>query len=291
MPDPNHFNLQHEPALPYVLIPYFAGDYGTRPLPVPYFTCPGLHVGGSSYAGTPLTPGSTLSLSAQVINYGHASAAEVAFYWADPSTAFTKSALHLIGLTALYLPWKVLTETKPVSWKLKDEVPAHVCLLAEVTALGDPPTVPLNAAADRHYAQQNLQVLRVAPGTEAFASFFAANPGTEPAWISLSARPGKHDLLAQLTTVYNLSPIEIPPSALRLFEGEIDTGPNAPVAEMRIELQPGEKRRVQVGFLVPGDLDGHFIALTLQQESATGTVGDLLTGAIGIVAMANHTSR
>jgi hypothetical protein len=168
----------------HLVIPYYSGDMGNRPLPSadPFWMCTSILVNGAPYAGQSLTAGQTIELNLDAINYGTLTAPTLClFYYANPTTAFTSSTVNIIGSTAIPLARNALTETMPVSWTIPPGTPEHVCLLAEVTAPADPPSAPLtyNAAADRHYGQQNIRVVDAPPGGAIRVPFVMANGAAE----------------------------------------------------------------------------------------------------------------
>ena len=89
----------------YLVVPYFSNDMGRpgieRPLPpasapatIPW-ACPSIKVIGGS-PGT-FVPGQPLSVTVTVANHGAGTGiapVNVAVWWSDPSTGFTKTNLH-----------------------------------------------------------------------------------------------------------------------------------------------------------------------------------------------------
>src|SRR3954470_13983203 len=152
-----------------LLIPYFNGDVGVRPLTTgqPAWMCPyGIHINGAPYSGTKLDPNLAMNMSVVVCNVGAVPMlATVSLYWADPGT-FTSPEWICDWLLPLGPSAKDI-ETPSYAWKPADEpktVPAHVCLLAAVTSTADPSSGSSNVVNDRHYAQQNLNLLIGTPG-------------------------------------------------------------------------------------------------------------------------------
>jgi hypothetical protein len=100
----------------YLVIPYYAGDVGSRPLPssIPFWTCRSIMINGSPYAGQHLPVGETVSLTVDVINYGTLTTPAVCLlFWANPATVFTNATVApgLIGQVTLPLARNALTTT------------------------------------------------------------------------------------------------------------------------------------------------------------------------------------
>jgi hypothetical protein len=176
----------------YLVVPYYTGDLGSRPLPssYPFWACSAIKVDGSPYAGQKLHPGQSVALSLDVINYGTLTAPTVClFFWADPTTNFTNATVQLIGTTSLALPRAVLTTTSVVTWVVPDGTPEHICLLAEASTPADPTSAAYNAAADRHYGQQNIQVISASPGGQFRIGFVMTNGKANASRFRLEVTP------------------------------------------------------------------------------------------------------
>src|ERR1700733_3257203 len=90
----------------YLVIPYYSGDQGSRPLPSadPFWMCTSILINGSPYAGQKLPVGETVQLSLDAINYGILTAPALClFFWANPTTNFTNASVTLIGQTTVAL--------------------------------------------------------------------------------------------------------------------------------------------------------------------------------------------
>jgi hypothetical protein len=170
----------------HLVIPYYVGDLG-RPLPssYPFWMCPSILVNGSPYTGQALKGGQTVELSLIAVNHGFLTAPGVCvFFWANPTTSFTDAAVNVIGVSTVALPRDALTTTPiAVAWTIPEGIPEHVCLLAEITTPADPAesvpghpgTLTYDAATDRHFGQQNIHVVTVAPGGKVRVGFVVAN--------------------------------------------------------------------------------------------------------------------
>ena len=100
----------------YLVIPYYPGDTGSRPLPdsVAFWTCGAIKIDGASYTGQQLVPGETVNLTVDVVNYGTVTTPTlVRFFWADPTVGFTTATIMpgLIGQVTLPLARGTLTTT------------------------------------------------------------------------------------------------------------------------------------------------------------------------------------
>jgi hypothetical protein len=180
----------------WLVIPYYAGDMGARPLPssIPFWTCSSIKINGSPYAGQPLTADQPFNLTLDAINYGTATTAALCvFYWASPTTAFTGSNVHLLGQAVFAggLARGALATSQSTSVTLPDGTPQHICLLAEVTSSPDVAPQDYSAATDRHWGQQNIQVVDAASGGQIRVVFTMANG---------SARAGRYRLEATYLT-------------------------------------------------------------------------------------------
>lgn len=72
----------------------------------------------------------------------------------------------------VYLIPSITTLESPVmKWTPSPTMPEHVCLLVEATCGLDPAPGTFNVVHDRHYAQQNINILLVQPGIKASFEF------------------------------------------------------------------------------------------------------------------------
>jgi hypothetical protein len=200
----------------WLVIPYYAGDMGARPLPssIPFWTCSSIKINGSPYAGQPLTAGQTVNLTLDAINYGTmTTAAQCLFYWANPTTAFTYPNVQLLGqgVFPTGLARGALSTSQSTSVTVPEDTPEHICLLAEVTSSPDVAPQDYNAANDRHWGQQNIHVVDAVSGGQIRVVFTMANG---------SARPGRYRLEATSLTkrFESLSHLLAPGTAL--YEAE-----------------------------------------------------------------------
>jgi hypothetical protein len=166
--------------LPYLVIRAVLNDNGTRPINVPFWESPDIwtfssdpsiapdlpaSVGGTVQAGQPTT------LYAHVWNLGLAPVvgAKVEFYWFDPTFAFSTANAHLIGMTSIDLPPRSSLQCHKLvkcrtAWVPTVVNGGHECLIARVSAIGDPigPANEWDAWGNRHVAQRNITVSGVA---------------------------------------------------------------------------------------------------------------------------------
>jgi hypothetical protein len=76
----------------HLVIPYYTGDQGARPLPAadPFWMCTSILIDEGPHAGQKLTSGQTASLSLDAVNRGDLTTpATCLFYWANPTIVFT----------------------------------------------------------------------------------------------------------------------------------------------------------------------------------------------------------
>jgi hypothetical protein len=251
----------------YLVIPYYLGDTGGRPLPPSYafWTCAAIKINGAPYHARPLAPGETVSLTVDVINYGLLTTpALVRLFWTDPTVAFTAASLApgLIGQLTLPLARGALTTTGPIAWTIPDGTPAHICLLAEVTSPGDPSAPGYAAASDRHFGQQNIYLTSAAPGAAVQVTFTAGNSGQATAHYRIAANSITENLTG-LAPVLGVEPLLTRAGQVSLGPGSV-SGPGA--ATLEADLDAGELLEVELTAQVPpGARPGSTIVLQLAQ--------------------------
>jgi hypothetical protein len=252
----------------YLVIPYYAGDTGSRPLPSadPVWMCTSILVNGAPYAGQHLMAGQTVELDLDAVNYGTLTAPTVCqFYYANPTTAFTTATVNVIGAASGALARNDPAELGPVSWTIPEGLPEHICLLAEVTTPADAPPLPLsyNAAADRHYGQQNIYVTSAAPGGQIRVPFVMANAAAAVGRFRLEVthmlahhRALRH-VIARQAVLREAEHIELRQSRSKVKEDS---------RSLDVELVGDEARDVELSARVPRDATpGSTIVLQLAQ--------------------------
>jgi hypothetical protein len=165
-------------ASTYLVIPYYSGDQGSRPLPSaePFWMCNSIKINGTPYTGQQLPRKETVKLTLDAVNYGTMPAgATCLFFWANPTTNFTGASVTIIGQVPVLLARNTLTTTAPILWTVPDGTPQHICLLAKITAPGDLAPGDYDAAADRHFGQQNVHLTSLAPGGQIRVGFVMGN--------------------------------------------------------------------------------------------------------------------
>ncbi len=165
--------------MPYVLIRSCAGDKGARPLPngTPFWESPDIWTAIGAPNATPEIPGNQggtvvvgqpNTVYAHVWNLGRAPIAgvRVEWYWFNPSLAIDGANANLIGSTGVELaprgfPGCHKLVKCPTAWVPVMQNGGHECLVARVSAFGDPlnSSHEWDAWADRHVAQKNLTVV------------------------------------------------------------------------------------------------------------------------------------
>jgi hypothetical protein len=274
---------QRKPLTPYIVLPYYPTDDGSRPLPptVSYWRCAGILVNGSPYAGHPLTSGTTIALSVTVRNIGALATSGVArIYWAHPATAFNANTVNLIGQAPFFVVKGQTLVSQVINWVPDHSVPAHVCLLAEVTCVADPALFTFNAHVDRHYGQQNLNLISAQPATRSAFSFFAVNPQNKPNTISVRVAPASDLALRYLASEFHGRPVRLDEKFVSLREvepGRLNKGRTA----LLLKLDSYGTQLCQVMFRMPNRMlsDG-FVALEVFQGEAERAEEDLPSLAI-----------
>jgi hypothetical protein len=198
---------------PFLFVPYFLGDDGSRPIPanVPAWMCPSILVNGQAYAWAPIKVGQPVDLSIIVGNRGAmGTAVTVRVFWTDPSSTFTPANLQLIFQTAFFLPGFSRQASPTFSWIPPNSMPEHACLLVEVTSGFDTASGSFSPGNDRHYAQQNLSILGVQPGERRTFHFFANSSSAGTNTYRLNVRPMKREALTLLAGLFRaeIKPLE-----------------------------------------------------------------------------------
>jgi hypothetical protein len=289
----------HPPATPFLFTPYTNSsgfvDDGSRPLPssVPAWLCPAIHIDGLPYSGVPLTAGTPYNMSLVVQNGGELGALVTArLYFADPTTAFTAATLGKppIFQETLYVGGLAQQETTPVSWTPDNTIPGHVCLLAEVASFpADPSSGTYDVVNDRHYGQQNINVVTVSPGQKKSFPFWIANVDKEAQEVEVTVRPVGEDVLRHLERFYKSES-----AAIRLEDLSVQlVEPRQPLhvkPSVKLKAKPGEQRRCQITVAVPAELKpNQFIAIEVEQATNpkhSGGSSRARVATLGIVAFA-----
>jgi len=189
-------------------------------------------------------------------------------YYADPTTTFTATVLahRMIFQQTLYIGAGAQQETPAAVWTPDNTTPFHVCLLAEVGSIPlDPSTGTYDAVSDRHYGQQNINVLMVQPGQKKSFSFRVANGGRETEQFTVLVRSVGEEALHHLEKLYNSEAVSLRPTALSVQVVEPGLRRQSR-QELKLQLKPGETRLCQLMLDVPRDLNAHqFIAIEVEQ--------------------------
>lgn len=250
----------------YLVIPYYGGDQGSRPLPSadPFWMCNAIKINGNPYAGQQLPRGQSINVTLDAINYGTLTAPTLClFFWANPTTNFTSSSVQLIGQTSLSLSRNALTTTAPIPWIVPGGVPAHICLLAEITSPADPAPANYDAAADRHFGQQNIHLTSAAPGGQIRVGFVMGNGRATNTRFRLEAT---HVLVNHRALQHVVAKESILRKAeeINLIRTRSDAGRT--LDNLHVELAAGELLEVELNARVPRDATpGSTIMLQLAQ--------------------------
>jgi hypothetical protein len=163
---------EKQPATPFLVVRFSLADDGSRPLAATtiFWESPDVWIVGPGGVNLPKV-GEPNEVWARISNLGDADApaAQVRWWWANPSLAITPATAHLIGTTTLSLPSGYTKDVKcPSPWVPVVENNGHECLMAEAWDPSlDPLTFSLDPVNDRHVGQKNLLVQSVKSG-EAF---------------------------------------------------------------------------------------------------------------------------
>jgi hypothetical protein len=266
----------------YLVIPYYSGDSGSRPLPssYPFWMCNSILINGSPYGGQQLVPGQTVELSLNAINYGTLTAPALClFFWANPTTNFTNASVNLIGSASLSLPRALLTTTTPIPWTIPQGTPAHICLLAEVTAPADPASGTYDAATDRHFGQQNVHLTTASPGGQIRVGFLMGNGKVTASRFRLEVthvlvnRSALHHIVAKAAVLGKAEEINLK------IRSDARWSPQSP----HVELAAGELLDVELNARVPRDaMAGSTIILQIAQYPENGHHP---VGGLGVVVL------
>jgi hypothetical protein len=293
-----HNDRPDEPATPWVVIPYYPGDMGRpgteRPLGAvhPSWLCPAINVAGGPF----FMPGSGLSLTVDVANYGGGSTIDlvnVIVWWSDPTTGFTMKTY--LGQNAVYVPRSGGTgTTQSVGGVIPASAPSHICLLAFAYAPGDTPKAGvIDPVNDRHWAQLNLTAVAANKQGNFSFTFWAANPMKWPAAFELVIQPVATDALPALERLLRARPEHsddlrvsmrmVSISALRgshADDGRTDA--------RHFDLKAGTRRPIHVtGRLGTPPHPGGFVALeVLQRVLGARDERTAVVGSLGVAVMA-----
>ncbi|WP_368936607.1 hypothetical protein [Bacillus sp. SH8-8] len=273
---------------PFLFVPYFANDNGNRPLPpsVASWNCPGIHINGIPYNGTLLKVGVEINLSVRIKNSGAlGTGAVVRIYWSDPTTGFTPNTLRLIGQTIMYIPALTTLESPVIRFTPTSLMPAHSCLLVEVTSAMDMSSGLFNVNQDRHYAQTNINILLGQSGQKLSFEFNAGNANNEEGEYLIKIRQLQEETLKMLEKQYNAEAIHISLEEihLRIVEPGIRKRKNQ---GLLINLPPKSQRLCQAIVTVPQYLEvNQFFAFEIQQVNV-GAEENNIIGTIGAMVFA-----
>lgn len=265
-------------ATPYIFVPYMRPgeppDDGSRPLRagVTFYTCSSIHVNGISYDGAPLAPG-PVELSLLVANSGARSAWVTArFYLSNPATGFNPN--NLLGSTEpFYVAANTTAQQAQRSPRKLYDVPSgqpHLCLFAEAWCGLDPSTKPGNSIDDRHWGQQNLEIIIARPGQRLMIPFTAVG----------QAKSGLYEIgIRQMDVREGDNSFNLPHEAVRLTDPKQGAESFEP---LRIELFSWERRPFEVVVDIPPDAVSGTSAELVIEQSVVEDDHLAPTGAIGI---------
>lgn len=276
----------------FLVIPYFAGDYGRtgieRPLPasVIAWLCPAIIVNDSPGQNN-FKRGEPTKVTVDVGNYGAGTLTApvyVRVWWSDPATGFT--TLNLFGQTTLAVPNGLVKRTSELVAVIPATAPPHVCLLACVwspldNGASSPNPDPVN---DRHWAQLNLNEIEVPAGQKFQFMFWAGNPTKRDVEIEITAAPLQEESLRFLSRVRRMEHVLTHPAELRLADARDVRSATAERggASVRLELPPGGRRPMLLAGSLPENAAPRSSAV-VEIKSALVSEDGRQTGSIGLI--------
>ena len=284
--DNNDNNGKH--PTPFLFVPYYKDDNGGRPLPpsILSWNCPGILINGVPYKGTPLQPEVEINLTVVVRNSGRlGTACIIRVFWADPTAGFLPKTLKVINQSILYMPATTTLESPVMKWTPTNSMPAHSCILVEVTSPMDNSSGIINVNQDRHYAQTNINILQGRSGEHLSFEFNVTNNSNEENEYIISIQQLEEGALEILEKQYNAEAVDISLDniELRNVRPGIRRGKRE---EMSITLPPNSQELCQAIVRMPLDINtNQFIAFGIHQIYVMGEINNVV-GTIGAIVFA-----
>ncbi|RAP78313.1 hypothetical protein [Paenibacillus montanisoli] len=252
----------------------------------PWYLSPDIWtVSGEDPLGPPGQPieGQPCYIWARVHNKGKDAVwnANVRFYWANPAVGFDRNTANFIGTANVSL---YAGETRDVlclsKWNPTFVNNGHECVMAEAyhRYLDPLPSAPhFNVPTDRHVAQRNLTVLKLARKKEHFTmSFEIHNTSRLAQSYRISSRVGRLEEIKPLLPYldpdiphYGEGKIAHVGFVAKPCPDEDESKKAEPV--VKLEIGPGAK----VGLSVVGMLEGDIALLHVAQNTEEKEVGGL----------------
>jgi hypothetical protein len=271
-----------------LVIPYFAQDVGYRPLPanIPIWLCTSILINGSSYVGA-LPTGVPVNLSVMVRNAGSEGTLTYArFYYTDASSGFTNLTPIAQTSSGFYIAATAMIESPTVVWTPSSMMMVHTCIVVIVDGATDhaPPGLQGNQQ-DRHIAQQNIQLLTVAPGETAVLNFYAGNATRHAATFTVTAHTASKAAQGALARLYRTDPISVSSRniGLQLAANARDVKRSSR-GSLSTKLKPHERRLCQVSVKMPADIEAEqFLAVEVEQHGRDAKGRSRLVGATAMI--------
>jgi hypothetical protein len=280
-------------------------DFGKRPLPDPlpagrisYLSQSiQIYTDGNPYTGGNLPRKRPTIIRVKVANWGDKdTSAQITLWWAVPTPVFSRSELQLDYLSPdppsvwVYVPRRdgsgkpSIKVTEPFTLVPPDDMPDHVCLLAEITA-GDAGAGDGGAPdpfGNRHYAQHNLDLVDVGLGKMSAFSFMTANPFEAEARVLVRLKPVTGAALRSFARIYLAEPAELPASAFRL---QLVEAGDRQYEELAFNLAARERRLCHGIVSLRGLQPGQFSAGEVQSTivSSEGNDRQERRGSLGVI--------
>jgi hypothetical protein len=195
------------PRLPWQPIPqgtwlyirYDTADTGARPVPSgeTWWLSPDIWITGGDSSGNAVG-GQPVVVHVLLSNYGALNAAPVSvqFSFCSPSLGIPPTAPPFATVSTPLVPAKSIAKTEVTAPWIPPSVAGatHACLIITCSCqfMGDVPTVPGNAIADRHTGQKNLTILNVEHGEVVACQMELTNLRPSKATVQLAARASWH---------------------------------------------------------------------------------------------------
>jgi hypothetical protein len=209
--DPNRDD-GHEPDYkPELICRTFVGDTGGRPLDPSdiFYESPDIWVTAPDGSDIPVA-GVVNKVHVHVWNLGLAPAygVRVEVYWCNPAVGVNLASATAIGVAAPITlnggEHKILT----FDWTPDFVNDGHECLVAQVyDPVSDNLVAPFNPVLDRHVAQHNVNLVRMAVGRRYDLHFYVANLSGQPEESELSVEPVTGAALQRLASGWGLGDV------------------------------------------------------------------------------------
>jgi hypothetical protein len=183
-----------------------------------------------------------------------------------------------------------IATTPPITDVIPATVSPHICLLAKVTGVADPlpPKSSIDPVNNRHWAQLNLNAVKLAwNGTFQF-TFWAGNPLAQAGAFDIITRPVVAEALESVARQVRADPAPIDhlPINLQCVDPDLDIDFRRPIEDSRIsvEIAPRARRAIHLVGQITGRLDpSRFIAIEVLQVHRGDGDHPYVVGSLGVI--------